>query len=183
MLLLRQEGALVAIASTVDHTSRLYRGFHEAGHAIVALGMGADVEFVELFAEGGGRCRINRTDDKLLAKCIAAGGYAVEFLLYKAGRLRTPNGVGLTDRDFINLGMANAWDDKKSFFGADHAGEDKAWPAELDTEFMTFGYQRVAPPLQSKMAVIEAIALRLDAASRLTGDEVRGILAEYGLSG
>ncbi|MCK9687280.1 M50 family metallopeptidase [Scleromatobacter humisilvae] len=166
-------------SNVVDHKSRRYRALHEAGHCVAALLSGADVEFLELFPEGGGRCRVNRSGDTQQGRLIACGGYAVEFILYRSGRLMLPTGAKLTDKDFINLGMANAWDDKKSFFGADHGGDAKSWPLEMDSEFMTFGWKQVVPLLTPMMPAIEAIANQLDAQTTLSGEEARAIVAQH----
>lgn len=77
--------------------------------------------------------------------------------------------------------MANAWDDKTSFFNGDHSKGASAWPPEMDKEFMTFGWKEVSTMLEPLMQGIEALAERLEAESRLTGAEARAILERHGL--
>jgi len=164
----------------VDHKSRLYRAYHEAGHCAAAYLSGARVDFLELFPEGGGRCRVLHDGAAQQALCIAAGGYAVELLLYKAGRLFANELDKESDKAFIDLSMANAWDDKKSFFGGDRSEDERAWPPELDTKFMTFGWKEVSPLLAPWMQAIEALAIRLEAESKLTGQEALTVLVQHG---
>lgn len=167
--------------NSIDHTTRLYRAFHEAGHCAAAFITCADVEFLELFAEGGGRCRVLRSDDRNQARFIAAAGYAVEFILHRTSRLVASGNVKLSDKEFINLSMANAWDDKKAFFGGDYSQGEEAWPAEMDEEFMTFGWTDVSIRLQRWMPAIEVIAGRLETESILSGEDARKVFELHGL--
>lgn len=168
-------------SNSIDHTTRLYRAFHEAGHCAAAFFTCADVEFLELLAEGGDRCRVLRSDDRHQTRFIAAAGYAVEFILYTTGRLIAPGHVKLSDKEFINLSMASAWDDKKAFFGGDHSEGQETWPAEMDTEFMTFGWKEVSTRLKPWMPAIEVIAGRMETESRLSGEDARKVFELHGL--
>lgn len=164
----------------IDHATPRYRAFHEAGHCAAAFLIGADVEFIELLPDGSGRCRVVHGINAEQAQCIAAAGYAVEFLLFKSGLLAAPEGKP-PEKWFIDFSMANSWDDKKSFFGGDYSKGENAWPAGMDEQFMTFGWQVVSTMLRPWMPAIEALAIQLEATSRVTGAEARAIFAKHGL--
>src|SRR4051794_36699855 len=110
---------------------------HEAGHAETALGVGARVVEMELYREtprSFGRTRVERNDSQ--RRHIALGGFAVEYLLFRAARLVKQDGQPPTEKEFIDFAIDNAGDDRVSYFGRDCAGPHGHWPAELDREFM-----------------------------------------------
>lgn len=116
--------------------------FHEAGHAETALGVGARIVEIKLCRQqprSYGRTRVDRNEDQ--RRHIALGGFAAEYLLFKAERLVKPDGVPPTEKEFIDLAMDNAIEDRISFFGQDYPGSD-AWPRELDDKFISFAIGR-----------------------------------------
>ncbi len=167
-------------SNIVDHTTPLYRAYHEAGHCAAAFLTGANVDSIEVFPEGGGVCRVLRADDAAQRQTIAAAGYAIEVILHRSGRL-APQGPKTPDKWFIDFSMGNARDDKVSFFGGDFTEGDGAWPEEKDREFMMFGWREVSTLLASWMPAIEMLANRLAADSRVTGLEARAIFEQHGL--
>ncbi len=83
--------------------------FHEAGHALTALAVGATVVEMELYLDpirAYGRTRTNRTREQ--ARHIALGGFAAEYLLYIAGRLVKQDGTAPSESEFIDHAYRNA---------------------------------------------------------------------------
>ncbi|MFG6488271.1 hypothetical protein ACG04R_16410 [Roseateles sp. BYS78W] len=166
----------------IDHKSRRYRAYHEAGHCMTAYAVGARIDFMEVFSEAGGVCRVVRQADPNIGMLIATGGFAIEYLLWSASRTVGPDGVALTEKQFIDVTMNNASDDKQNYFSGNHADADGVWPKEMDEEFIRRGKNVVANQLRQYMDVIETLALRLDQANKLSGTEVEQILADHGIT-
>lgn len=90
-----------------------YACFHEAGHVETALSVGARVVEIELYLEtsrSSGRVCADRTEEQ--GKQIALGGFAVEYLLYKADRLLNKDGVKPSEKEFIDFAFNNTEDDR-----------------------------------------------------------------------
>jgi hypothetical protein len=88
--------------------------FHEAGHAFIALAVGAEVVEMELYRatpRSYGRTNVNRTDEQ--RELIVLGGFAAEYLLFRAGRLRKPDGSLPSEKEFIDEVFDNALADPK----------------------------------------------------------------------
>ncbi len=147
---------------------------HEAGHAETALNVGARVVEMELYRQeprSYGRTRVNRTEDQ---RChIALGGFAVEYLLFRAGRLVKQDGQPPTEKEFIDYAINNAVEDRINFFGHDCDEADGIWPPALDKKFIQFAIGRA----ENKMclALVERIADALLAAEKLDEAAVQQI--------
>jgi hypothetical protein len=118
---------------------------HEAGHASAALVIGLIPEFIEFGDDEGskGRAR-NRipVGDRQQRRLVASAAYAVEYNLFRAGRLTNAAGGAIDEKTFIHLAIGqNAAFDKVQFFGEDRERSDKTWPADDDRAFMTAGQQ------------------------------------------
>jgi hypothetical protein len=142
---------------------------HEAGHAEVALAVGARVTEMELYRaepRNYGRTRVDRTE--LQRPHIALGGFAAEFRLYKAGRLIKQDGKPPTEKEFIDYAFDNAIEDKINFYDGNLADPDGSWPLKLDQKFMAYAIGRAEN--QMRFELVERIASALLASGRL--DEV-----------
>jgi hypothetical protein len=134
---------------------------HEAGHACAALVVGLIPEFIGFVHDGAqGRAR-NRmpVGDPQQRRVVACAAYAVEYNLYRAGRLTNAAGVVIDEQTFIHLAIGNnAALDKIKFFGEDREGPDKTWPASDDRAFMTAGHQLAGSlPMDLAVALAEAM--------------------------
>lgn len=139
---------------------------HEAGHAEVALAEGARVVEMELCRaepRNYGRTRVNRTE--LQRPHIALGGFAVEYRLYRAGRLVKKDGKPPTEKEFIDYAIDNAIEDKINFYGSNRADRDGTWQPELDRRFMSFAIERAKT--QMRFELVESIANALLASGKL----------------
>lgn len=101
----------------IEANSAEYVCFHEAGHALVAQGVGAKPVEMHLYRVKGqsfGRARIERNEDQ--AQHICLGGFAAEIVLYRA-KITTLNGAPLaTEKALIDIAYANASDDYDRFW-------------------------------------------------------------------
>jgi hypothetical protein len=90
---------------------------------------------------------------------VACAAYAVEYKLYKAGRLTNAAGVVIDEKTFIQLAIGNnAVLDKIKFFGEDRERPDKTWPADDYRAFMTAGHQIAGGlPMDLVVALAEAM--------------------------
>jgi hypothetical protein len=135
---------------------------HEAGHACAALMVGLVPEFIEFVDDEGseGRAR-NRmpVGDSQQRHLVACAAYAVEYNLFRAGRLANAAGDPITEKAFIHIAIGNnAALDKVKFFGEDREGPSKTWPAADDRVFMTAG-QQIAGSLSMDLVVALAEAM------------------------
>lgn len=164
--------------SIVIDSSR-YVCLHEAGHAAATYLQHGIVEFVEIIQSTndriGGRTRTNLppTAD---GKTIASAGFAIEYLLFKEGRIVSSDGEPITEKGFIDAAINNAAEDKVNFFGANHMQGDGTWPEEMDREYMIYGIQIVAPCLKPMLGKVEAFAAALECASRLEQAQIEELL-------
>lgn len=135
---------------------------HEAGHACAALIVGLVPEFIEFVDDEGseGRAR-NRMPigDPQQRRLVACAAYAVEYNLFRAGRLTSAAGGTITEKAFIHIAIGNnAALDKVKFFGEDREGPNKTWPEADDRAFMTAG-QQIAGRLPMDLVVALAEAM------------------------
>ena len=81
---------------------------HEAGHACAALIVGLVPEFIEFVDDEGseGRAR-NRMPigDPQQRRLVACAAYAVEYNLFRAGRLTSAAGGTITEKAFIHIAI------------------------------------------------------------------------------
>ena len=110
---------------------------HEAGHAFVALTVGARVREMELYLDpppASGRTRTEH--DEQQRKLIALGGFAIERRLWDLGRLLKEDGGKLNEDEMLDHAADNASIDRIMYFGEDLRGSDGYWPKDLDLKFM-----------------------------------------------
>src|SRR4051812_16781244 len=96
--------------------------FHEAGHVETALQEGVTIVGVELYRErprSYGRTRTHKPDTHLQRMHVALGGFAAEFVLYRASRLVKEDGQPPTEKEFLDHVFNNAVEDRISYFGQD----------------------------------------------------------------
>lgn len=169
-------GMCLSPPSKVVFDSQELACLHEAGHAEAALSAGAQVVEMELYRESPrswGRTRTHRTEEQ--RQPIALGGFAVEYRLFRAGRLVKQSGEAPTEAEFISYSMDNAIDDRVAFFGKDSAGPDGLWPSDLDRKFMSYaiGYAERS----MRFELVERIAHALLAAGKLDEASISSIIA------
>jgi hypothetical protein len=113
---------------------------------------------------------------------LPAGGFAVEYVLFKRKLVTNPSGQLMTQQEFIRSAMDNARIDKKMFCDAYIAEEGARWAETLDTEFLdsefkTFALDKVVPPVESRWTDVEAIARELASKRYLSRAEIEEILS------
>ncbi len=111
--------------------------YHEAGHAAVALHVGARLVEMELYLDPPpphGRMRLERTLEQ--AKLIALGGFVAEYYLYRAQRYTDTSGQLLSEKAFIHEAVVNAVADRVSYFGGNFERADGTWPPDMDRAFI-----------------------------------------------
>lgn len=116
---------------------------HEAGHAATALMVGLAPALVELTDDpslpGPARNRIPKAS-QVQRQSIACGAFAVEYWLFREGRLVDSQGKSVDERSFVQIALgSNAHEDKVRFFGANHEQPDQRWPEACDRAFMEHG--------------------------------------------
>lgn len=154
--------------------------FHEAGHAIVALDVGASVVEMELYLDpqrNHGRSRMDRTQEQ--ARHIALGGFAAEYLLYKAGHLVKSDGSPLTEKEFIDLAYNNASDDYEKFWMAHKGSADpqKLGMTKVDMDRLFIDYA-VGRANRMHFGEVKQLAEALQEAGKLDEQGVRAALGE-----
>lgn len=152
--------------------------FHEAGHAAIALGVGARVEKIVLYREeprSHGRTSVHRDENQ--RRPIALGGFAAEYSLYKTGRLVKQDGGKPSQKEFIDYAINNANDDRIAFFNGDFRQPDGYWPIKKDSKFM---YDAMYwADRRMSFAFVEQVAAELLSSDELDGDTVTKIAATH----
>lgn len=148
--------------------------YHEAGHAISALHVGARVVEMELYLSpppAHGRTRIER--DEAQRRIIALGGFAIERRLWEESRLVWSDNRRPTEKEMLEESANNAEIDRISYFGSDQCTESGKWPHQLDLEFMT-----AARDLGKRLDInsIERLASALLVEHRLDEAKIREIV-------
>jgi hypothetical protein len=132
------------VQQVITVNSLEYAAVHEGGHAAAAIVKGAIVVEMELYPDpvrNSGRTRVCRNEDQ--ARFIALGGFAAEYLLFRANRLVGAGGLPISsDKEFIDIAFRNAADDYQSFW-INHAGSADSKTTgipevEMDRQFMKF---------------------------------------------
>lgn len=151
--------------------------FHEAGHAVTALDVGAKVVEMELYRDplrSYGRTRVDR--DQNQARHIALGGFAAEYLLYAARRLVKQDGSEPTEKEFIDHAYGNARDDFEAFWTYQAGSSDPdivgKSQEDMDRQFMNYAIGQA----KNGMAVDAVERLADTLLARVTLDE-QAILA------
>lgn len=154
----------------IEVNGREYQCWHELGHAAACLEWGGDVEFVELLDEehatGQARARCASTvDGRPKALC---GGFAMEYVLLRAGRL-----AHVDEREITQILFRNATIDREMFWhktpGADISKEE-------DEEFMRVAINEVAPVLKASVSRLQVLVDELLSNQRVSGDRIREVL-------
>lgn len=163
------------MASLLKFNSPEYAAFHEAGHALVALDVGARVVEMELYQvapRAYGRTQVQRTAQQ--GAHIALGGFAAEFLLFSAGRALKEDGVPPSESEFVDFAFRNAREDYETFWTCYKGSLDPnivGLPQkEMDRKFMSFAIGRAKSSLSLRS--IEALAEELLSKGKLTEDEI-----------
>jgi hypothetical protein len=166
--------------TSIEINSLPYVCMHEAGHVVAIYLEGGIVEFVELLepqnGRFGGRTRPQRLDGAESLKTVASAGFAVEYLLFRAGRVVSNDGNPITEKAFHYAAMNNATIDRISFFGYDAMQPDGTWPENLDKEYLEYAISEVAPLLKPMLGRIEEIATALQAEGRLEQTRIEGLV-------
>lgn len=115
----------------------LYIALHEVGHVLFAYLCGRHANII-VFTPGSLRneARANLSITATTRSRIALGGFAIEYLLFKAGNIIDDTGADITESAFVQQAMKNASDDKQKFFNRNFVDADGTWPADMDTLFM-----------------------------------------------
>jgi hypothetical protein len=120
---------------------------------------------------GRARARCETTDDS--RQYISCGGFASEYLLYKSGMLN------ISERDFVQNALVNAFPDKIKFFGRDHKQKNNCWPSEMDNQFMVFSISKVAPKLNERFGLLEELARTLLEKEYLNEEQINAIAEKH----
>ncbi len=148
-----------------------YQCWHEVGHAIACINSGGRVELIELIndADSKGLARARcKTFNQDMRKNTAAGGFAMEYILYKTKR------ITITEKEFIQEVFINVSLDKIPFFDGNFLQDDGYWPKELDVAFKNHAI-KLSNTLLPYLDKIEVIVSKLMEKSKLSGDEVIAI--------
>lgn len=158
----------------IELNSREYECWHEAGHALVCISLGGNVEFIEFVDDpacpGKARTRCEVTQN--IRQHVACGGFAAEYYLYQAGRLEA------TEKQFVTTALVNSFLDKQSFFGGNFEQKNGCWPKEMDIQFRDFAIYKVAPIVEKNVVALEEIATVLNTNGRIDSDQIKKILRE-----
>lgn len=165
----------------VTFNSPEYACFHEAGHAVAAHSVGATVVEMVLYREpqrSYGRTRADRTE--LQAPCIALGGFAAEYLLYKLGRLVKQDGEKPSEKEFIDYAYRNAKEDFDQFWkytaGSCDPEELGISEKEMDRKFIACAMELANNSMS--IDVIERVVSALVAAGTLDQEDVNRAIVQ-----
>lgn len=152
-----------------------YACFHEAGHAETALRVGARVSEMELYIEqprSYGRTRVEKKQDRYIeqSRRIALGGFAAEYILYRAGRIVNEDGTSMSESQFIQYAYGNAAQDFAAFWATFNLPHLNKTQKELDEQFMSFAIGMAQQDMNA--VTVERIADALLGAQKLTETEV-----------
>ena len=136
----------------------LYIALHEVGHVLFAYLLGRHTNIIVFTPDSyRSEARANLSITVTTRSRIALGGFAIEYLLFKAGNIVDSSGAVITESAFIQQAMKNASSDKQQFFKGDFMESDGTWPAEMDTLFMTEAIKfadRVHPNMWPKVVAL-----------------------------
>lgn len=148
-----------------------YQCWHEIGHAVACIHSGGHVELIELMndpiSKGLARARCETFNQEMRMN-TAAGGFAIEYILYKTGC------IDIEEKDFLQEVFFNASLDKVSFFNGDFVQDNGYWPKELDESFRDHAI-RLSKTFVPKIDKMEKILNQLMIQGRLSGDEISAI--------
>ncbi|WP_041666815.1 M50 family metallopeptidase [Sulfuricurvum kujiense] len=155
--------------------SREYECWHEAGHAVVCLLHGGKVELMEIIQDKDhvGRARARCETTNSTRPKIACGGFAAEYYLYETGA------IDVTEKEFVQSALVNAFPDKKQFFGADYEQSNGCWPTEMDIRFRDYAIYQIAPLLKNNHGLLKELANTLFEKEIIYEDEIQTIKENY----
>lgn len=161
--------------------SPIYTCFHEAGHAELALRMGARVLKIELKTDntrnyGYTKVQKSKEDSIRQSRLIALGGFAAEYFLYQSNCLIKEDGKSLTEKEFIDYAYANAEVDLHSFWGTDNPSLIGKTHLEMEQIFMNFAIDQAKNHMN--MDMVERIAEELLSRGILSEDDVNAVILE-----
>lgn len=167
------------MANILKFNSPEYSAFHEAGHALVALDVGARIVEMELYRDvprAYGRTQVQRTAQQ--GARIALGGFAAEYLLFSAGRAAKEDGTLPLEPEFVDFAFRNASNDYETFWTCYKGSLDPNTVGlsqkDMDYKFMSFAIG--CADNQLSLIGIEALAQELLKKDKLTGNEIRETL-------
>ncbi len=149
-----------------------YQCWHELGHAITCLHFGGDVEFVELLDDEvlGGRARARCSTTPDIRQSVACGGFAMEFVLLRKGRLGN-----VDEREIAQTLFRNAGKDRNMFHGRPVDYDDN-FTKDEDQAFMTHAIDKVVPILPSYLTRMAIAVNELLKTKRIEGLRLKAIL-------
>jgi hypothetical protein len=125
----------------IEINSIEYQCWHEVGHATACLHFGGSVEFIELLdsssANGLARARCRTTPE--IRPMVACGGFAVEFFLFRKGRLSL-----IEEQEMTQVIFRNATKDREIYSGK-ALSKDDHFTKQEDEKFMGFAISKVTP--------------------------------------
>lgn len=125
------------LQKNISMSDDLYIALHEVGHVLFAYLCGRHANVIVFTPDSlRSEARANLNITAATRSRIALGGFAIEYLLFKAGNIIDDTGAGITQSAFVQQAMKNASGDKQKFFNGDFVEADGTWPAEMDTLFM-----------------------------------------------
>lgn len=166
----------MTVPAPIVFNSPEYACWHEAGHVEAALRVGARVVEVHLHREplrSYGRTRVERTD--LQADEIALGGFGVEYLLYRKGRLLKEDGRPPTEKEFINRAFRNSAEDYADYWRCRSGLAATLSEEQRDWVFMNEAIGRANAQVDA--SVVARIAVALLAADMLDEEAVKATIA------
>lgn len=155
----------------------LYIALHEVGHVFFAYLLGRYANTIVFTPDSlRSQALANLSITATTRSRIALGGFAIEYLLFKAGNIVDCTGAAITESAFIQQAMKHASGDKQQFFKGDFMESDGTWPAAMDTLFMNEAIKlanRLHPNFWPKMVVL---AETLVSQRQIDQDEIELIL-------
>lgn len=160
-----------------------YKGWHELGHATICLHLGGDVKFIEfLTGDARGHARTRCVVTSKIAKSVACGGFAAEFLLLNRGYAElSPSDT----RDLSRIIFHNATDDREDFWER-RLNRDEQFSAAEDTAYMHHaigpdGHGGLIPILTQHFSTMQVLVRELCNAGHLEGRRIRQLLRDGNL--
>jgi hypothetical protein len=132
------------------------------------------VEFVELLDEQqGGLARARCTTTPGIRQSVACGGFAMEFVLLRSGRL-----ARVDEKEITQILFRNATKDREMFHGRCPV-QDDTFTKEEDEAFMTHATVEVAPVFKRHITKMPTIVDELLATKKVSGSRIRSVLQSY----
>lgn len=176
----------------IEINSHDYICWHEAGHIVAAIEVGAIVKRVVvtpdqvensekgIFVKGSqqhvsveySEAAEIRAEQR---KYVACGGWAAEYFLYKNKLILNSGNTPLNEKEFIEKSNENCRLDKLVFMGEDQS-EGGTWPEQFDRDFMDFGIGEVYPILVECTAQLHGLWKEITQKQKLTQKDIELII-------